>query len=123
MSRVARRRTRGFWRGLATGLLLAVAVAIGLTILYPPTVFTRPALTPGTELAPPAPEQPGGEAVPELEARDDWLLIPRAEAPLISGRPGAETPPGLQGLAPVAAPDVFDGGPAGSPSLATPTGD
>ena len=123
LTRVARRRTKGYWRGVATGLLLAAAAAIGLTIAFPPTIFMQPVLTPGIEVAPAAPEAPAGEAVPALEARDDWLLVPRADAPLISGRPQAETPPGLQGLAPVAAPDFFDGGAAGSPSLATPRGD
>jgi hypothetical protein len=108
---------------VATGLLLAAAAAIGLTIAYPPTVFERPALTPGIELAPSAPEQPADVAVPQVQARDDWLLVPRAGAPLIAGKPQAETPPGLEGIAPVPAPDVFDGGAAGSPSLATPKGD
>jgi hypothetical protein len=119
---VARRRTKGFWRGLVTGLLLAAAAAIGLTIAYPPMVFTRPEMTPGNELAPNAPQQPGGGTVPELETDSDWLLIPRADAPLITGRPEAETPPGLDGLAPVPAPSVFDGGNTGSPSLVPPTG-
>jgi hypothetical protein len=122
LSRVARPRTKGFWRVVITGLLLAAAAAIGLTIAYPPMVFTRPVMTPGNELAPNAPEQPGGGTVPELETGRDWLLIPRADAPLITGRPEAETPPGLEGLAPFPAPSVFDGGSTGSPSLVTPTG-
>lgn len=106
MSFGARSVSNGFWKGVLTGLLLAGIVAFALAWVFPPARYVPPELPGDVVTAPSPPEKPpvGG------------LLTPPSGAPLIPRRPVAEMPPGLPGLSPPVAPEVF-GTESGSPSL------
>jgi hypothetical protein len=106
---MARRpRTRGFWRGLFAGLLLALVAMLALAWFFPP--LQPPEVTPESLSAPPAPEAPAGVAEPTVPAPQGLLPEP-PRAPLIEGL-----------AAPEAAPALPEGG-AGSPSLVPPAAD
>lgn len=104
-----RPRGAGFLKGLATGFALALLMALALAYVFPPTRYFAPEV-PADGGAAPGP--PAAIIVPRTP-RAGGLLPDPASAPLIAIRPAAEPAP----LAPPAAPDVFEGAPAGSPSL------
>ena len=110
----ARAKGRGFLAGLVLGLALAACVASVLAFVFPPARFFAPRIDPGADLTPPAPTAPAAAPAP---ARSGGLLPPPALTPLVPGTSAAELPADLPDLAPPVAPDVFDGGDAGSPSL------
>ena len=112
----SRRRGRGFFPGLIAGILLAACVAAALAILFPPARFFPPRIEPGADVMPAAPAAPS-DAAAAVSARSETLLPPPALTPLVATPPPADMPAELPGLAPPSAPDVFDGGEAGSPSL------
>jgi hypothetical protein len=82
--------TRGFWRGLLTGLLLAAAAGLALAWLFPPL---RPPEVAGEALVPPEPLAPPGAVAEPPRAGGGGLLPPPAGAPLVAGRPAPEASP------------------------------
>jgi hypothetical protein len=100
---MAGRSGSGFWRGLATGLVLAAMIALGLAWIFPPVPRTPPELSPGSLEAPPGPGQPDAVTPPEAP-HAEGLLPAGPDAPLIDGVPAPDPAP-----APAS--------PAGSPSL------
>lgn len=56
----ARLRPRGFWRGMLTGVAVAAAAGIALTLVFPPVRFFAPAVDPLTQLPPVPPAAPAG---------------------------------------------------------------
>jgi len=107
---------RGFLAGLILGLLLAAGVALALAFLFPPARFFPPRIEPGADATPTAPVAPA-DASSTVSGRFGSLLPPPALSPLVPNTRTAPMPATLPDLAPPAAPDVFDGGEAGSPSL------
>lgn len=116
----------GFWRGVATGAALCAALFVAAAILFPPLVYAPPVLEPETSVAPDEIGTPAeGARAPAAPPRAGPLVF-EAPSPIISALPPRDTPPGLEILRLPAAPDIFDGGAAGSPSLFDPeaeTGD
>jgi hypothetical protein len=112
----ARGNGRGFFTGLILGLLVAACVAVALAFLFPPARFFPPRVDPGADVTPSAPAAPS-DVTPPASTRAGTLLPPPALTPLVPKTPAGAMPADLPGLAPPAAPDVFDGGEAGSPSL------
>jgi hypothetical protein len=118
----SRAAKRGFWTGLITGILLCGALALAIAIAFPPFVFEPPRVPAEADTPPGGPQVPGiagaEAAAPEPAAT---VAAPTAPGPLIaSGRePGPL--PGLEDIVPTPAPDVFEGGAAGSPSLYQPS--
>jgi hypothetical protein len=110
----ARAKGRGFLAGLLLGLSVAALVTLVLAFVFPPARFFPPRIEAGADLTPPAPTAPAAAPAP---ARAGSLLPPPALTPLVPNAPTVAMPAALPGLAPPAAPDVFDGGEAGSPSL------
>jgi hypothetical protein len=110
----------GFWRGLAVGVVLCLLAFGALVVLYPPTVYPPPSLAPEAALPPADIGLPGDVTLPPAAPLRARPLLVEAPAPLISTLPQRDTPPGFDALRLPAAPDVFDGGPAGSPSLFDP---
>ncbi|MFQ8430692.1 hypothetical protein [Amaricoccus sp. W119] len=90
----ARRRKGGFWKGLATGLLVACVVALALAWFFPPIRYFAPAIPGGAGEAPEAPNRPA--LVPSGP-----VVTEDAAGPLV---PGVGPPP----AAPNAAPPVRD---------------
>lgn len=117
MARADNPATRGFWRGVLAGLAVASAIALGLAIAFPPTIFHDPQVVPEAQVAPKETATPDAAAAPGAPDPGGALLRPPG-APLIGERPAADAPPERETLAPPAIPNVDDGGPSGSPSLA-----
>ncbi|MEM8570226.1 MAG: hypothetical protein AAGG56_04875 [Pseudomonadota bacterium] len=116
----------GFWRGVAAGLAFCFLCLLAVTYLYPPTIFQPPRVSPEMALPPEGIAQPEAVAPPAAPQGQTGSLIVEAPAPLLTTLPPADLQPGLDIIELPAAPDVFDGGPAGSPSLFNPapeTGD
>ena len=119
MARTAR-RTRGFWRGLLTGLALAAAAAVGLAIVFPPAIFFPPQVEETRLQAPDPLAQPQGAAGPgrpHLDAEGPA----RGEIPVVAAVPGAEAAPEIGALRPMPVPEVF-GREGALPGLAAPEG-
>ncbi|WP_424931710.1 hypothetical protein [Amaricoccus macauensis] len=110
----------GFWRGVAAGIAASVVVLLVLAIIFPPTVYEPPSLAPEADQPPDAITSPDAAAATPAEPGRVGPLVVEAPAPLLSEVPPGDTPPGLEILDLPAAPDVFDGGEAGSPSLFRP---
>jgi hypothetical protein len=66
---------------------------------------------PPASMPAPGPQRPGVAVGPRVSP---------GATPLLGGQPEAEDPAGMAAHAPPPTPVVFDGGPAGSPSLAVP---
>jgi len=96
----------GFATGLLTGLGLGIGLMFLLATAFPPFVLTPPDIDEAIR-TPPAPGLP--EIVTDAE--------PRLPAPLLPGPAAGLPTETLRSLAPQVAPDVFEGNPAGSPSL------
>jgi hypothetical protein len=109
----------GFWRGVAVGVAISVAIAAGLTLVFPPVTYAPPNLAPSALVPPDAPAHPATAPAAPPPPKYVGLLVP-APAPLLAELPATDLPPGLAALARPPAPDVFDGGAAGSPSLFRP---
>lgn len=121
MSRRARLRRRGFWRGIVTGMALAVLAGLVLALAFPSFLFMPPELEVGVAVPPDRPLRPGPGESPAPPRAVDRPSAPGSGTPLIDAAPPADLPPDLADLAPPPAPDVFLGGPAGSPSLVAPS--
>lgn len=111
----AQPESRGFWKGLIVGLVLALVVVLGLGLVFPPIRYLPPQMP--QVAPPPAPEAtvPARRAAEPAPAPAAGLLPNRAPGPLIADRPVAERAAPVLSLP--SAPDVFQGSPAGSPSL------
>ncbi len=96
------RGTYGFWRGVLTGLVVALAAALALAWWFPP--LRAPEVGDELQVAPPPPGAPSGGAAPGP------LLAP-APGPLIDGMPAAHP----QDQAPE--PPAGSPGPSPGPSL------
>lgn len=94
-------------------------IAAGLIYAFPPLKTLPPEIPPGTAEPPAALTNPAPVAEPPSPAAAQGLLV-EAPAPLVFTGPARDVPPGLDALLRPPAPDVFDGGPAGSPSLFRP---
>jgi hypothetical protein len=90
----------GFWRGLATGLILAAIAGLALAWAFPPVPRTPPEVAPASLEAPPGPGQPESVGVPSAPPADTDMPA-NPDAPLIEGVQAPDTAPS----------------PAGSPSL------
>jgi hypothetical protein len=113
----ARANGRGFLAGLTLGLLLAVCAAVVLALIFPPDRLFPPRMDPGADASPAAPAAPARTRPLESD-RPDSLLPPPALSPLVPDIPPfAPVPAELPRSSPPQAPEVFDGGEAGSPSL------
>jgi hypothetical protein len=120
----ARAARRGFWTGLIAGILLCGALALAMAIAFPPFVFQPPQLPPEAGTPPGGPPPPAaagaGVAAPEPAAS---VPPPGKPGPLVATGREPGPLPGIENLAPTPAPDVFEGGAAGSPSLYQPSAD
>lgn len=96
----------GFATGLLTGLGLGLGLSFLIALAFPPFVLEPPAVD-EVALTPPAPSNPATASMSE----------PELPAPLLSDPTSGFPSDALSGLAPQAAPDVFEGNPTGSPSL------
>lgn len=89
------RRTRGFWRGLLTGLLLVIGLALVGAWLFPP--LRAPVVTVDSLEPPSAPAMPDGTVpeVPQAAVPDEAGAVPDAppEAPVPA--PALDAPPDL----------------------------
>ena len=112
--------TKGFWRGVAAGIAASIVVLLALAMLFPPTIYAPPSLGPEADQPPAEISSPDPSASLPAEPQRTGPLVIEAPAPLVTGLPPRDTPPGLEMLNLPAAPDVFDGGEAGSPSLFSP---
>ncbi|HET9069523.1 MAG TPA: hypothetical protein VFN28_12825 [Amaricoccus sp.] len=89
---VAERRTRGFWKGFLTGLVLAAAGLLALAWFYPPRPLLPPEVDPRALAAPAAPGQPDGVTAPApAEPRSAPREAPRS-APRSGPAPVPATP-------------------------------
>jgi hypothetical protein len=92
-----------------SGLGLAVAAAIALAFVFPPTLFLPPAVEPGQLLAPPAPGAPGRLADPDRPRGADQ---PGRQATLpVASPPAVQDALGIDPVAPLPTPAVFGGRP------------
>jgi hypothetical protein len=110
----------GFWRGVAAGMAVCLLIFAILVMLFPPAVYAPPSLAPGAALPPDEIGVPDRTALPPAAPPRAGSLLVEAPAPLLTSLPARDTPPGLETMRLPAAPDIFDGGPAGSPSLFDP---
>jgi hypothetical protein len=91
--------THGFWRGVFSGILVVLLVALALAWFYPP--LRAPELDDGIQIAPEPPAAPAGAG----GARGP-MLTP-APGPIVEGVGTAPAPPRAPGTDPA----------AGAPSL------
>lgn len=103
----------GFATGLLTGLGLGMGMMLLLALAFPPFVFEPPDVDAAIGSPPLALPTPKAEAQMPAPDLPEPLVSPPPDAARLPG-PVAES---LIGLAPQVAPDVFEGNPAGSPSL------
>lgn len=110
------KRDHSFRNGFLTGLAVGLAVCLALAILFPPKIYYPPEVE-GVDRAPTAPGEPGAPAAPDLGDAGDPSV-----GGLTRAAPERAAPPeaALSQFPKPAAPDVFEGGPAGSPSLFPP---
>jgi hypothetical protein len=116
-----RSRHAGFWSGMGLGILLGLAAALALALVFPPFVFQPPRLPDAADAPPAEPVLPAGQAarIAPPAAPVAGPLRPPPPKPLMDARPDLDRPPLLDGLRPVPSPEIFGG--AGSPSLVPPS--
>lgn len=116
---VKRRAGGGFWQGAVAGAVVSAVIAAGLIYAFPPLKTLPPEIPPGSVEPPAVLTSPAPVAGRPAPAAVQGLLV-EAPAPLVTTGPARDVPPGLDALLRPPAPDVFDGGAAGSPSLFRP---
>ena len=93
---MAERRTRGFWKGFFTGLLLAAAGLLALAWFHPPQPLLPPEMDAGALEPPAAPGQRDGTTGPETAAATaaaGGMPVPVPAEPTFADLPAPAAPP------------------------------
>ncbi len=110
-------RDHSFRNGFLTGLAVGLAACVALAAVFPARIYYPPSVEGGIDTAPTSPDAPGASEPPRFGAAGDPSVGGlSAAAPTPAARPEIS----LSQFPRPAAPDVFEGGDAGSPSLYPP---
>ncbi len=110
-------RDHSFRNGFLTGLAVGLAVCFALAAVFPARIYYPPSVEGGIDAAPITPDAPGSLVPPRFgEAGDPSVGGLSGASPVPAARPEVS----LSQFPKPAAPDVFEGGDAGSPSLYPP---